>query len=219
MNHVSCTYIVSSLSGTLYIGVTNNIERRMREPKSGKFGGFASKYHCNRLVYYEKYDDVSKAIGREKQLQGWTRAKKIALIEKLNSRWTDLAESGGAEMRFAGQPLNLPWKSPKPGRRIQLCRGPSTRRCFRKRKLRLAQDDSKNLQIFPPPKESRVFFPLRTCSIRERGSSEEDHIEIARDRSSHQPARFFLSLQVPQTTTLAPDRRDLLHGLGRHLRY
>ena len=88
-----CTYIVSSSSGTLYIGVTNNIERRVREHKSGEFEGFASRYHCDRLVYYEKYDDVHRAIGREKQLKGWTRAKKIALIEKLNPRWADLAES------------------------------------------------------------------------------------------------------------------------------
>ncbi len=63
-------YIVSSNSGTLYIGVTNNIERRMREHKSGEFEGFASEYHCNRLVYWESYDDVQKAIGREKQLKG-----------------------------------------------------------------------------------------------------------------------------------------------------
>ena len=99
------TYIVSSRSGTLYIGITNNIERRMREHKSGEFEGFASRYHCNRLVYYEKYDDVRKAIDREKQLKGWTRVKKIALIEKVNPRWADLAESWGAEMRFAEQAL------------------------------------------------------------------------------------------------------------------
>lgn len=84
--------------------MTNNIDRRMREHKSGEFEGFASKYHCNRLVYYEKYDDVRKAIDREKQLKGWTRAKKIALIEKLNPRWADLAAVWGAEMRFAGEP-------------------------------------------------------------------------------------------------------------------
>ena len=105
MNHDYYTYIVSSRSGTLYIGVTNNIERRMRQHKSGEFDGFASKYHCNRLVYLEKYDDIRKAIGREKQLKGWRREKKIPLIEKLNPRWADLAESWGAEMRFAGQGL------------------------------------------------------------------------------------------------------------------
>jgi putative endonuclease len=57
-------------------------------------------------VYYESFDDVHKAIGREKQLKGWRRAKKIALIESKNPRWADLAEKWGAEMLFANQSLN-----------------------------------------------------------------------------------------------------------------
>jgi putative endonuclease len=56
-------------------------------------------------VYFEDYDDINKAIGREKQLKGWIRGKKIALIEKLNPRWEDLAEKLGAEMRFAGESI------------------------------------------------------------------------------------------------------------------
>lgn len=95
-------YIVASRSGTLYIGVTNNIERRMWEHKSGAFEGFASKYHCDRLVYHESFDDVLIAIGREKQLKGWVRRKKIALIESVNPRWQDLAEKWGAQMAFCG---------------------------------------------------------------------------------------------------------------------
>jgi len=83
----------------------NNIERRMAEHKSGEFEGFASKYHCNRLVYFESFDDVLKAIDREKQLKGWRRAKKMALIEALNPRWADLAEKWGAEMAFAGESI------------------------------------------------------------------------------------------------------------------
>jgi putative endonuclease len=78
-------YIVSR-SGTLYIGITNSIERRMREHKSGEFRGFANKYHCDRLVYCESFDEVVIAIGREKQLKGWARRKKIALIESTNLR-------------------------------------------------------------------------------------------------------------------------------------
>jgi putative endonuclease len=69
---------------------------------------FASKHPCDRLVYYQSFDDVHKAIGREKQLKGWTRAKKIALIESQNPRWTDLGERLGAPMRFAGQAMKLP---------------------------------------------------------------------------------------------------------------
>jgi putative endonuclease len=98
-------YIVASRTGTLYIGMTNNIERRMWEHKSGEFEGFASKYHCNRLVYYESFDEVITAINREKQLKGWVRRKKIALIESINPRWEDLAEKWGAEMLFAGESI------------------------------------------------------------------------------------------------------------------
>ena len=98
-------YIVASAGGTLYIGMTNDIERRMREHKSGEFEGFASKYGCDRLVYYEKFDNVFKAIGREKQLKGWRREKKVTLIERMNPRWQDLADSWGREMAFANQPI------------------------------------------------------------------------------------------------------------------
>ena len=98
-------YIVSSRSGTLYIAMCNNIERRMFEHKSGEFEGFASKYHCNRLVYFERFDEVINAINREKQLKGWRREKKVALIEAMNPRWADLAEKWGAKMAFAGESI------------------------------------------------------------------------------------------------------------------
>jgi putative endonuclease len=100
--HTYFTYFVCSRSGTLYIGMTNNIDRRVLEHKRGEVEGFSSKYHCNRLVYYESFDDVRKAIDREKQLKGWRRSKKIALIESKNPRWEDLAEKWGAQMLFAG---------------------------------------------------------------------------------------------------------------------
>lgn len=99
------TYIVASRSGTLYVGMTNDIVRRMWEHKSGEFEGFAKQYRCDRLVYWESFDDVRKAIDREKQLKGWRRAKKIALIESLNPHWEDLAEKWGAEMAFAGEQI------------------------------------------------------------------------------------------------------------------
>jgi putative endonuclease len=104
-DHEYFVYIVCSRSGTLYIGMTNSIYRRALEHKHGEVAGFASKYHCDRLVYYESFDDVHKAIGREKQLKGWTRAKKIALIESRNPRWHDLAETWGAQMAFAGEAI------------------------------------------------------------------------------------------------------------------
>ena len=104
-DHEYFVYIVSSRSGTLYIGMTNSIYRRALQHNRGDIEGFASKYHCTRLVYYESFDDVHKAIGREKQLKGWTRAKKIALIESKNPRWEDRAEKWGAQMAFAGESI------------------------------------------------------------------------------------------------------------------
>ncbi len=103
--HRYFAYIVCSRSGTLYIGMTNSIYRRALQHKSGEIEGFVSKYDCNRLVYYEGFDDVYRAIGREKQLKGWTRAKKIALVESKNPRWEDLAEKFGAQMVFAGESI------------------------------------------------------------------------------------------------------------------
>jgi len=103
--HKYFTYIVCSRSGTLYIGMTNDIYRRVLEHKAGTFEGFATKYGCNRLVYYESFDDVRKAIDREKQLKGWRRSKKIALIEAQNPRWVDLAEKWGAQILLAGESM------------------------------------------------------------------------------------------------------------------
>jgi putative endonuclease len=103
--HQYFAYIMCSRTGTLYIGMTNNVYRRALQHKRGEIEGFSSKYHCNRLVHYESFDDVHKAIGREKQLKGWLRARKVALIESRNPRWTDLAEKWGAEMLFAGEPM------------------------------------------------------------------------------------------------------------------
>jgi putative endonuclease len=104
-DHEYFVYIVCSRSGTLNIGITNSIYRRALEHRRREIEGFASKYGCDRLVYYESFDDVHKAIGREKQLKGWARAKKIALIESKNARWEDFAEKWGAEMAFAGEAI------------------------------------------------------------------------------------------------------------------
>jgi putative endonuclease len=103
--HKYWTYIVASRTGTLYIGMTNNLYVRVMQHKSGEIEGFSSEYKCNRLVYWESFDDVKKAINREKQLKGWRRAKKIALTESMNPRWADLAEHWGAEMLFAGEAI------------------------------------------------------------------------------------------------------------------
>jgi putative endonuclease len=98
-------YILVSRTGTLYVGITGYLDRRIMQHKMDSIEGFTNKYKIHRLVYYETYDQVQRALGREKQLKGWRREKKIALIEKMNPRWQDLAESWGREMRFRGEPL------------------------------------------------------------------------------------------------------------------
>jgi putative endonuclease len=98
-------YIVASRTGTLYTGMSGFIDTRIFQHKSGALGGFTKKYKCDRLVYYERYDDVRKAKRRELQLKGWRREKKISLIEKMNPRWQDLAENWRREMLFPRQSL------------------------------------------------------------------------------------------------------------------
>ena len=84
-------YILASISGTLYIGITSALEEPVFKHKEGLYDGFTKKYGVNRLVYFESFDDVRNAINREKQLKGWRRAKKIALIERTNPQWKDLS--------------------------------------------------------------------------------------------------------------------------------
>ncbi|HEV2498349.1 MAG TPA: GIY-YIG nuclease family protein [Terriglobia bacterium] len=84
-------YIMSSKSRTLYTGVTNNLMRRVYQHKHGILPGFTSSYRITRLVYIEETGDIRAAICREKQIKGWLRAKKIALIESCNPTWEDLS--------------------------------------------------------------------------------------------------------------------------------
>jgi putative endonuclease len=84
-------YILSNKTNTvLYIGVTNNLERRLYEHKNKLIDGFTKKYNLGKLVYFETFKDVSRAIEREKQLKKWSRIKKISLIETQNPGWSDL---------------------------------------------------------------------------------------------------------------------------------
>jgi putative endonuclease len=87
-----CLYILGSLSGTLYIGVSGYFHRRIFQHKFHHFEGFAQRYDVDRLLYWESYDDVHKALAREKQLKRWTRAKKTAPITRRNPQWLDLAK-------------------------------------------------------------------------------------------------------------------------------
>ena len=86
------TYILTNKrNGTFYVGITNNLSRRVYEHKSGLVKGFTQKYKVHRLVYYENYEDVTEAINREKQLKKWNRSWKDELIDKDNHLWVDLS--------------------------------------------------------------------------------------------------------------------------------
>ena len=86
-----CVYIMGSLSGTLYVGVSGHLDRRILQHKQQTFDGFTRHYDVDRMLYWESYDDVHKALGRETQLKGWRREKKIALIRALNPQCIDLS--------------------------------------------------------------------------------------------------------------------------------
>ena len=86
-------YVMTNRSGTLYIGVTNDLVRRVHEHKTKCVGGFTTKYNVTQLVYYETGADIREAIAREKQLKGWRRSKKLALINSSNPKWNDLSDA------------------------------------------------------------------------------------------------------------------------------
>jgi putative endonuclease len=91
--HIYYVYILASArNGTLYVGVTNDILRRVTEHKDGLVEGFTKKYGVHILVWYEVHGDINSAIAREKQLKKWNRAWRIELIEKGNSGWNDLCD-------------------------------------------------------------------------------------------------------------------------------
>jgi putative endonuclease len=115
-----CVYIMASLSGTLYIGFTGNLHKRVFQHKFHQREGFTYKYDVEHLLYWASYDDVHLALAREKQLKGWSRAKKIALIELRNPHWLDLAKEwypwmeSGSAVRDASTSKDRPSDDPSP---------------------------------------------------------------------------------------------------------
>ena len=84
-------YVMSSKSRTLYVGVTNNLERRVLQHRRKLLLGFTARYNITRLVYFEAFGEIRAALAREKQIKSWGRMKKIALIESANRDWKDLS--------------------------------------------------------------------------------------------------------------------------------
>jgi putative endonuclease len=143
--HCYSVYMMQSTSRhVLYIGITSDLRARVWQHKHGSFEGFTDRYKCHRLVYYERYQDVHRAIGREKQLKGWRREKKDRLVETLNPHWKDLSEGwfgdetkgpsaalgmtnrqvfGGGELAVQPTTLKMAKRQASGGRKTQ---GPST---------------------------------------------------------------------------------------------
>jgi putative endonuclease len=90
-------YIMGSKSGTLYTGITNDLVRRVYEHKNKLVPWFTTRYNCSRLLYFEAGDSAEGAITREKQIKGWLRSKKIALVKTVNPKWDDLSSILGIE--------------------------------------------------------------------------------------------------------------------------
>jgi putative endonuclease len=93
--HTYYVYILTNVTrNVMYVGVTNNLENRIAEHSDGRGGAFARKYRLNTLVYAEEYQYVDEAIAREKEIKGWRRSKKDALVETSNPTWADLLDPG-----------------------------------------------------------------------------------------------------------------------------
>ena len=93
MSRTYWIYVLASRTRNLYVGVTNDLQRRMIEHRQGLVPGFTSRYKTFRLVHCEQFGDIREAIAREKEIKGWRREKKIWLIERDNSTWQDIAEN------------------------------------------------------------------------------------------------------------------------------
>jgi putative endonuclease len=98
-------YIIASKTRVIYVGMTGFLMQRILQHKRGEGGKFSSKYHVNRLVYYEVFQHVETAIRRETQIKKWRREKKIELIEKKNPTWEDLAADWGKPVPMSYRPI------------------------------------------------------------------------------------------------------------------
>jgi|SRR5690348_9646031 len=108
------TYIMASESGVLYIGMTNDLERRVFEHRNKLVTGFSARYNLRKLVYFECFGDVRAAIAREKELKGWVRKRKVALIESINPKRNDLATTGARAHAKRGDSSHVCHSEPAP---------------------------------------------------------------------------------------------------------
>ena len=101
-------YIMSNVAKMLYVGVTNDLEFRVFQHKAKQIEGYTKAYNLFKLVYFEVFGDIRAAIAREKQVKGWIRAKKVALIASTNPTWSDLADRWSQKPSVKGFPPTPP---------------------------------------------------------------------------------------------------------------
>jgi putative endonuclease len=107
-NHDYWVYILTNKGcTTLYIGITNNITRRLHQHRYGDAEGFAKRYNLSRVVWLEYFRNVNDAIVCEKKLKGWRRSRKIALVERTNPRWLDLSDDWEQQPNVYATPYNV----------------------------------------------------------------------------------------------------------------
>src|SRR5229473_7525907 len=104
-------YMIASRSRVLYIGMTSNLRHRVWEHKNDLIDGFTKTYKCQRLVLFESFDEVAKAIDREKQLKRWNRTKKLWLISLKNPTWEDLADEWYTRHQFTPEKQQVPQRA------------------------------------------------------------------------------------------------------------
>jgi putative endonuclease len=92
-DHHYYVYLIASRSRVLYCGVTNNLRRRVEQHRDGSIDGFSADYKCTRLVWFERFRYIDKALTREKQIKRWRREKKVMLVKQTNPTWLDLVET------------------------------------------------------------------------------------------------------------------------------
>ncbi|MFA5130173.1 MAG: GIY-YIG nuclease family protein [Patescibacteria group bacterium] len=110
----SYIYIMASETGTIYTGVTNDVESRVFEHKIGSNKGFTKKYHCKKLVYFKEMDSICDAIAMEKKIKGWCRWKKERLIRSQNPTWNDLQAFGSRPFNYKPRSIASRNKPPNP---------------------------------------------------------------------------------------------------------
>src|SRR5207245_6786378 len=129
-------YIMAGASGVLYIGVTNDLDRRVVEHKQKLVPGFSARYNLSKLVYFELFGNVLAAIAREKELKGWLRKRKIALIESINPHWNDLSAQRHSPIVCHSEPHTASQSKPVVARdygRITACHSEPVTACHSER--------------------------------------------------------------------------------------